>query len=118
MITKEQLIKEAWGVLYNDQIDKNGWFTVGFNYEYNHNDFDTIRYLDCVQIRPKQLQGIEDNNGWISISSEEDLPQESGEYWVIYNNNISHQFMTKDIWIKNNITHYQPIIKPKMPLHK
>lgn len=118
MDTKKKLIKEAWGVLYNDQTDKNGWFTVGFNYEYNHNDFDTIRYLDCVQIRPKQLQGIENNNGWIKIESKSDrYPYE--DVWIINadGNGIAFFHDAMEL-IPESYTHYQPIIKPKMPLHK
>lgn len=36
-------------------------------------------------VRPKSLQGIENNNGWIKIESEADLPERNDEqeyYWI------------------------------------
>lgn len=136
MKTKEEVIREAWGEYYEivkDEINDNGWY----------NFFD----LDCTErkrklwhfenvlmtqseeghyIRPKSLKGIENNNRWISIKSEEDLPKEKGSYWILSINEdaVSTYFNGIDF-----VTHYgaytplvhtfyyQPIIKPKKPLY-
>ncbi|EHQ41574.1 hypothetical protein [Myroides odoratus] len=127
MKTKEEVIREAWGDNYNDQINKNGWLTVGFNYEYNHNDFDTIRYLDCVEIRPKSLQGIESNNGWIRIESKKDLPKESCPVFIkdftgciseipYYYFNEYKLFKGQNTCLKwEDVISYSTIFKPKKP---
>jgi hypothetical protein len=36
--------------------------------------------VDCFNWRPKSLDGIENNNGWIKIESKDDLPKK-GKYW-------------------------------------
>lgn len=129
MKTKEEVIREAWGDNYNDQINKNGWLTVGFNYEYNHNDFDTIRYLDCVEIRPKSLQGIESNNGWIRIESKKDLPKKSCPVFIkdftgciseipYYYFKEYKSFKGQNTLLKwEDVISYSPIFKPKNPLY-
>lgn len=139
-MTKEELIKEAWSNQCLDQVDKKGWLEVG----YCVNGFDDIEYwlannffkrdlskweISCseldngelvnVKIRPKSLQGIEDNNGWISLSGE---PNEIE--WVenleLYNiKTKEHYFCTDEhefIEI-GRFTHYKPIVKSKPPLY-
>jgi hypothetical protein len=139
MITKEQLIKEAWGNSNKTKVEFNK--DTGYSLDFLEVDSFVDEYFDMIfchsnngilyaKIRPKQLQGIEDNNGWISIKSEEDLPQEFQEYHVIRDNFFhTARYVDKNRWVYSgndypktteilNITHYQPIIKPKMPLHK
>ena len=65
---------------------------------------------------------IEDNNGWIKIESEEDLPKD-GHYWVITKEGIltdspkdKDLFQDNSYWL-SNFTHYQPIVKPKPPIY-
>lgn len=80
-----------------------------------------------IGVRPKSLQGIEDNNGWIRIESEEDLPKESGLYFILdEDDNIIHsefdinfgQFFAKDFAYDHyELTYYQPIVKPEPPIY-
>ena len=77
--------------------------------------------------RPRTIVGIEHNNGWIRIESEEDLPKESGLYFILdEDDNIIHsefeinfgQFFTKDFTYDHyELTHYQPIVKPEKPIY-
>ncbi|MFV0197089.1 hypothetical protein OBK01_02565 [Empedobacter falsenii] len=70
--------------------------------------------------RPIILQGIENNNGWIKIESEEDLPKEDCIYWVVKDNSITEMEnweITLNFHNKRNLTHYQPIEQPKPPIY-
>lgn len=153
-MTKEEKIKEAWGELpikiLNKVIKNNGWL----NYGYACNGWDDVEdYLSgvgcnsnrdnynivsdqCdngdligVQIIPKSLQGIENNNGWIKIESEEDLPKEKGRFWVVltlfekpiiqvrtYPIEMFSEEKNKDFWL-NYISYYQLIEKPNFPIY-
>lgn len=62
-----------------------------------------------------------ENNGWIKIESESDLPKEVDQYWFAsHNNKIEIRFYNPN-WIddivqfRRRYTHYQPIIKPEPP---
>ena len=81
-----------------------------------------------AKVRPKSLSGIEDNNGWTSILSEDDLPKEEGSYFTL--TNYSKEIIERDYpifsksmtiedenkWWLENITHYQKIVKPSKPI--
>ena len=132
MTPKEQKIKEAYGEYWEvlkETIDENG---------YSHNkhkgcttvlkpnlSVEFIVYKD--KIRPKSLQGIENNNGWTAILSEEDLPKTRGNEDVFIIDLIGEEITIgstkllkdKDIrkyWLKT-VKYYQPIIKPKPPIY-
>ena len=67
----------------------------------------------------KLFEGGE-SDGWIKIESEKDLPKEEDEFWVFENNEVTKTkrkigIDNNDYWWLNNITHYQPIIKPLPP---
>ena len=142
-MTKEEKIKEAWGVILETLTDKkdidyiisnDGYFidekfmhtteTVVFwcGVELTKHPFDNHKY------RPKSLQGIE-NNGWIKIESEEYLPK-IGEYdmssFTLYywtNNGLyqSEDYKRWKLYYDNfQITHYrlEPIFKPKPPIYQ
>lgn len=131
MNAKEEKIKEAYKSEFtnNEQdydkryeslkiwIDKNGWLS-GTLYDVDMNRFDVSGHT----LRPKSLQGIEDNNGWIRIESESDLPKETACYHVINKKGLyfrkrflCHLKDYKNKW--KQITHYQRIIKPKPPIY-
>lgn len=148
MKTKEEVIKEAWGNI-SDKINKDGWLYFGYacngwddvqdwldsnklNSDRNYYD---MKYDQCdngdliyVEIRPKSLKGIENNNGWIKIESEEDLPK-IGEYdmssFTLYYFTTNGLYKATDYinWcvhvVDIKITHYrlEPIFKPKKPLY-
>lgn len=79
-------------------------------------------YEGCYQ--PKSLQGIENNNGWIKIESEADLPIGLVECYV-YDDDVDITYFTFNFSSNNDylfikeqgITHYQPIIKPLKPIY-
>ncbi len=125
MKTKEELLQSIYGAEYI-HADINGWMKYGM-YHPNDLGFDNDevdRYGDMYLWRPKSLQGIEDNNGWISINSEKDLPREQTECWIfdkekglICGNFLNNTKEEKKYWL-DNASHYQPIVKPSLPLHK
>lgn len=127
-MTKEEVIKEAY-IEYWEQLsdsakfhalNNNGWL------HYNHILFANGTLLDCIEMdclsnidtfRPKSLQGIENNNGWIRIESEANLPKETGYYHVINKKGkyfrkryLKHMDSQNEKW--KQVTYYQPIIKP------
>lgn len=121
-MTKEEKIQEAWKnwkyIAIDGGVDDNGWTNYAQNYgSFPINDFDQQQCLTGATIRPISLRGIENNNGWTKIESEEDLPKEEGTYEV-YNLNPDIIFITVNIYFSKNdvhehyldgaITHYKP----------
>lgn len=69
-----------------------------------------------------------ENNGWIKIESEKDLPKESGAYWITVYSELSNAPFWYNVIEKtfnfrghifkfNEVSHYQPIIKPLNPIY-
>ena len=130
MKTKEELLQSIYGAEYI-HADINGWMKYGM-YHPNDLGFDNDevdRYGNMDLWRPKSLNGIESNNGWISINSEKDLPGEDLDVHIVFKKDGGN-FQTFGVWDKrlNSFwsgamkidipTHYQPIVKPLKPLHK
>ena len=122
-LSKEEIIKEAWGECWNKlpkEAKEKALKNNGFVSQY-FEDLLTIdkRERKLFEIRPKSLQGIENNNGWIKI--EEGLPKEQGVYHINYSDGVisSRYFHPKHNDWKDypNATHYQPIEKPKPPIY-
>lgn len=130
-MTKEEKIKEAWGLAYDEVkhlLTDNGYIQSvdlahirlnlrSYNLDLNYNDIDA---------RPKSLKGIENNNGWIKIESEDDLPKENGYFFTksdvwwepyyridVFCGKLANSFENG----KSCFTHYQPIQKPKPPIY-
>lgn len=149
-MTKEEKIQEAYGKHWNEVwafIDDNGYctqidYTKSTSERRNHRTLFEMGFREddglletgmCAKTgnnvwRPKSLQGIENNNGWIKIESEEDLPKEELDcHFVFKKNDIKYQTFgvwdnkLKSFWSGalriNYVTHYQPIIKPKLPIY-
>ena len=120
-MTKEKKIKEAWGGFYTNKITDDGWMNINPR-SYSDNElFDRLVFnKERHSIRPKSLQGIENNNGWIRIESEDDLPKESSNYWVMQSDKriqtIKEYFDNKEYY-NITATHYQPIIKLQPPIY-
>ena len=116
---KQEAIKKAYGESYI-HADINGWIRFGM---YVPTDLGIENYDDIDGFwRCKSLQGIENNKGWIRIESKDDLPKEEGNYFIVRSNNevgTSYFIPNNDFsaidW--RNITHYQPIEKPKLPIY-
>ena len=74
--------------------------------------------------RPRTIVGIEHNNGWIRIESDEDLPKELMLAHVFDDDCDITQYifgidrkMDWDLVKTQGITHYQPIVKPEKPIY-
>lgn len=140
--TKQKIIQEAWGGLWDsvkEYSDQNGYVDFPENIHaqaifWNHGDYDYFQTEDRLgyngesvgvqKFRPRDLAGIEANNGWTRIESEEDLP--SDIKYTIFNVVKNGEVTTAEWWggdperIKHWVdryTHYQPISKPKTPLY-
>ena len=133
-MTKQEKIQEAYGEYWEvlkSHIDENGWDTDLKFYEIDYERFDfKVKGHGVYITRPIELKEIEQNNGWVKIESEEDFPVERGQYFGLVNGSVQiigynpefkkwmalgHYYFSnyKDI----NLTHYQPIQKPKPPIY-
>lgn len=130
-MTKQEKIKEAYGIHFEEvkySVDENGWVSFGNSNAFRL-DGKMEQEVDSYngKFRPKSLQGIENNNGWVKIESENDLPQKT-----IYKENINWYYggrfldngdfiyldyrldFTK-LWEHykfETITHYQSVVNP------
>lgn len=128
-MTKTETIKAAYGPHWDkvkDHVDEDGWcFNNSLRPDAKDAYFSYVtNYKYCDKWRPKSLSGIEDNNGWTKIESEEDLPQSRGTYYFF--ERYQEEIVIRENWergITNNIyalayfTHWQKIYKPKKPIH-
>ena len=114
---KQEAIKKAYSEYYI-HADKNGWIRYLI---YCPSDLGIENYDDMDGFwRCKSLQGIENNNGWIRIESEDDLPKESFNYWIFQSD--LRAVTMKDFYYNKKYygvkaTHYRPIVKPLKPLY-
>lgn len=131
---KQEAIKKAYGKYWEtvkNYVDENGYLDkqVFSNYKgITYEEISPILFLHntlttCI---PLSLQGIENNNGWIRIESEADLPKKNDTYFtktrhddivrieIIATENLDSKGLE---WYKNHYTHYQPIEKPKLPIY-
>lgn len=126
---KLEIICKAWGHnIPNGGIDENGWSKESCTYgTFDVIKYDQQHYLEGAYIRPKSLKGIENNNGWISINSVEDLPSKDGEYYVVKKfgggiitmqsyGNIKEMENVSKSWLWN-YTHYQEVVRPSPPIY-
>lgn len=130
---KQEAIKKAYGEHWerlNNFINEDGVF-IGDTDMISDELFNEWAFIGSSKdinseklisgSRPKSLKGIENNNGWIKIESEADLPKE-GYYFVAKNKTVieTSYFMPDNDFSLiewRNITHYQPIEKPKLPIY-
>ncbi|MEL7678155.1 hypothetical protein [Elizabethkingia meningoseptica] len=127
---KEQAIKAAYGEYWDkvkDHIDDDGWFNnIEHDFYFSEwgNSSIELEYEGSF-CRPKSLYGIENNNSWTRIESEEDLPDKYGQYWVFTSNgNIMDVYYDEHdkTWdgildfFEVKATHWQQIVKPKPPI--
>lgn len=135
-MTKQETIKNAYGEHWDkvkQWVDENGWFDynkAGFELKlyYGTTTYDDVTdgYNGTYEQRPKSLQGIASNNGWVKIESIDDLPKEDCICWVIdkEDNVVFGKWVTpptekyfkdaSEYWLKR-ISHYQVIQKPSLP---
>lgn len=124
-MTKQEKIKEAYGNYADvamELCDENGWISKQHYYTYFPQDREEKMFASTM-VRPKSLSGIENNNGWVKIESENDLPKENEQhYWTITENNpdIKERYFNKffnEYKGEGKVTHYQPIEKPQSPIY-
>ena len=126
---KQEAIKKAYSEYWEkvkDYVDNDGYIDNSIpKFTFGQVKNLDLEYKNDVFFRPKSLQGIENNNGWVKIESEKDLPKESGLYfgkdYEFGTDMTFFDFETKEWEDSNgyllNITHYQPIEKPKPPIY-
>jgi hypothetical protein len=123
---KQEAIEKAYsklGMPVPEFSDENGWTGVSIFQLANVSEilYETKTDGKTCIARPISLKGLENNNGWISINSEDDLPKENGNYWVI-GFGLDHPIIEyyfkeeKHTWLKV-VTHYQPVIEPSKPIY-
>lgn len=133
-MTKEEKIKEAYGEHYEkikDYIYSDGWldklvFAVT-DISYEDVAVQPFVHPPGTFCRPKSLEGIENNNGWIKIESESDLPKEKFNYSFVYclkpeiissvQNNIVRNDQLEELFEDEWITHYKPVTKSAAPIY-
>lgn len=118
MRNKQQAIQEAYGEYWEtvkDFVTSQGWCKAFWNL-FEVLDGITNPKSEGTLWRPKSLQGIENNNGWIKIESEEDLPKEQETFHVVLKNGNVYMrtFVNKASF--SDVTHYQQFKKPKPPI--
>ena len=122
---KQEAIKKAYSEYWEkvkDYVDNDGYIDNSIpKFTFGQLKNLDLEYKNDVFFRPKSLQGIENNNGWVKFESEADLPKNKN-VWICTNNNrvlISSKAVLN--WVlknpDNKITHYQPIEKPKPPIY-
>ena len=135
-MTKEEKIKEAYIEVFGEKrirsimnyVYKGNGFIAGFvlldlkldiKNEKLERKFNGVVY----SYRPKSLQGIENNNGWIKIESEKDLPKEKGLKCLFLNKNNMHTtYISDDVlydsdWFFRRYTHWKIKNEFKYPLY-
>lgn len=132
-MTKEDIIKKAWGKNFEnfkDYIDENGFVDCVKNRK-----LSLIPYFEVSEIeflgnksRPKSLKGIENNNGWVKIYCENDMPQFDCNCFIIdkqkglvsglwkQSPNEEEDKKARSFWL-DKATHYMIISEPKLPLY-
>lgn len=129
---KKDKIKEAYGEYWEqvkDEVTEDGFVPYRLMEDSKGIIFD-FKQLHIVYgnkepyVRPVCLLNIEDNNGWTKIKSEKDFPKVEDKYYTISKENKEYvrsdtydKSPVNQYWWINNITHYQPIIKPLPPIY-
>ena len=121
--SKQEVIRNVYGK-YFIHADSNGWIKYGM---YSPSDLDIEDYdeIDSDGMwRCKSLQGIENNNGWIKIESDDDIPKNDMYVHIVFNKKMNIAFLcdgeffapNKEKYYKKGVTHYQPIETKKQPI--
>ena len=126
-MTKEEKIKEVYGLQFQKvqfDICTDGWVHTGHfdvtpklisafdNFNGDKQFKKDLRNNDYNLWRPKSLQGIEDNNGWIKIKSEDDLPKKLGLKCIFLNIHGNTTYISDDVlydpkWFNQKYTHWR-----------
>lgn len=140
---KREYVRKAYGKyweIHKDNVDENGWSYLGNNTrllndydcslvgEWQQKGYDPFKtgensHIQQVYVRPKSLQGMENNNGWFSIEEHGFPSDDTVEYENISSINglIGKTTLTAhQVYLYHNagmITHYRPVTKQVLPLY-
>ena len=129
-MTKEEKIKEAYIEVFGEKrirsimnyVYKENGFIEGFvlldlkldiKNEKLERKFNGVVY----SYRPKSLQGIENNNGWIKLEGKANEIESDLDIWIVNKYGEIELSINTDFIDIGYATHYQPIIKPDLPLY-
>jgi hypothetical protein len=141
-MTKQELIQAHWNWLgfVSMPTDENGWVNCDILPDaFDKSTLDIEKRINSkrwtiIFVRPKSLNGIENNNGWIKIVDKDNLPKRIAEYHVFFNSDTLSEYIGKakyhgdNLWTtafdifpkstkEHHISHYQEIIIPQeLPL--
>lgn len=124
---KQQAIINAYGEYWGkvkDFVTEDGWF-YNRDTDFRLDNTGIPQNYDAVNLksRPKSLQGIENNNGWINTNDK--LPTEFGFYHVEIENNKQDLLAYFNLELKTwtvgdfefNVKKWQPINYPKKSIY-
>ncbi|MCU7570450.1 hypothetical protein [Riemerella anatipestifer] len=134
MSSKNEKIKSAWEkalkgeMLYSKiecYLSMNGWLPIHkLNKEIRlHLAIKHINLFELKDdfLRPIELKGIENNNGWVKVKSFIDLPKEDGLFLVFNDGKTSDILFNKrtlEMMLKNKqLTYYKKINDPLLPVY-
>jgi hypothetical protein len=132
-MTKEEKIIEAYGESWDKlhpaaracALKNNGW--IGSIISHPPIDVKLTLVFQGLTFRPKSLEGIETNNGWVKIYRKNDLPQMDCDLFVLdketglhfgrweLSENEKQNEENRTFWVKN-VSHYK-ILNIKKPLY-
>ena len=131
-MTKQEKIQEAYGDYFEKMkpwINENGWFDK--NAFYIQRFFFKCQDLDMFFCHrgefmiPVTIKNIEENNGWVKLNSEEDLPKTDKTIDLWFLTKTGH--ITINIWnskFKHRTygylkvySHFQIVIQPELPVY-
>lgn len=134
MTDRELKIKEAYGEHWDkvkNYIDSDGWLET-YDYVITDTMFDflklQVKLNNAYKFRPNSLNGIDTNNRWIKIESEDDLPKDIIDCFVMKDGLIFYplvfrtdlqQFQSVDesCYDWQDISHWQPLKEPLKPIY-
>ena len=127
-MTKQEKIQKSYGKHWEtvkDYVNEDGWCMrrkgISFD-EISKSMKIEMKAINSYNWRPIGLYGIEENNGWVKIETQQDYPKEKGVYF--FRLGFINGFRTfikrvEDLNFieKTQITHYQLIQKPQPPIY-
>lgn len=135
---KEEAIRRAYGEYWDklfkyqqkDIVSRDGWFNC-YNARRGRNEsifYEIKNNIECVydfdndDLIPTVIENIWNNNEWIRIESEDDLPKDRRALlWVYTDRGNIYNYFFYSTWFSINelekVVAYQPIVKPKPPIY-
>lgn len=125
---KEKVIREAWGELWvyieaNSKAKAQAYMFDGFIFSTHlpaSVDQSKLEYRHKTDIvRPKNLSGMETNNGWTRIDGPETLPATAGSFTVLGKSGKveSWYYNGNDAFWLEYFTHWRPIEELPLPIY-